>query len=37
MGKIINKLKDKAQPGYASGFNQLTETNMTCKNLKKDY
>ena len=35
MGKIVNELKDKAQPGYASGFNYLTDTNMTCKNLKK--
>ena len=35
MGKVINKLRDKAQPGYASGFEHLTETNMTCKNLKK--
>ena len=35
MGKIIKKLKDKAQPGYASGFNYLTDTNMTCKNMKK--
>ena len=35
MGKIVHKLKDKAQPGYASGFNYLTNTNMNCKNMKK--
>ncbi len=35
MGKIVKKLKDKAQPGYASGFNYLTDFNMTCNNLKK--
>lgn len=35
MGKIIDKLQDKAQPGYASGFNYLTDNNMTCYNLKK--
>lgn len=35
MGKIVDELKDKAQPGYASGFNYLTDTNMTCRNLKK--
>jgi len=34
MGKIIKNLKDKAQPGYASGFNYL-DNNMTCNNLKK--
>ena len=34
MGKIIKNLKDKAQPGYASGFNYLNN-NMTCNNLKK--
>ena len=35
MGKIVKNLKDKAQPGYASGFNYLNDNNMTCKNLKK--
>ncbi len=34
MGKIVKNLKDKAQPGYASGFNYL-DNNMTCNNLKK--
>ena len=35
MGKVVKDLKDKAQPGYASGFNYLTDSNMSCFNLKK--
>ena len=35
MGKIVKELKDKAQPGYASGFNYLNDNNMTCYNLKR--
>ena len=35
MGKIVHNLKDKAQPGYASGFDYLTNSNMSCKNMKK--
>lgn len=35
MGKVVKDLKDKAQPGYASGFNYLTDTNMSCSNLKR--
>jgi hypothetical protein len=34
MGKIVKNLKDKAQPGYASGFDYL-DNNMTCNNLRK--
>ena len=35
MGKVIKNLSDKAQPGYASGFNYLNDNNMTCSNIKK--
>ena len=35
MGKVIKNLPDKAQPGYASGFNYLNYNNMTCLNIKK--
>ena len=40
LGKIVNKLHNKAQPGYASGFNHVNINNFDCKSfrqrLKKD-
>jgi len=40
LGKIVPGLDSKAQPGYASGFNHVSQNNFTCKSfrqrLKKD-
>jgi hypothetical protein len=40
LGKIIKKLKSKAQPGYASGFSYINNDEYSCKKfrerLKKD-
>jgi hypothetical protein len=39
-GKIVSKLKNKAQPGYGSGYNHIGENEFNCesfrKRLKKD-
>ncbi len=40
LGKIVNKLDSKAQPGYASGFDYIEDDNYKCdifyERLKKD-
>ena len=35
LGKIINDLDSKAQPGYASGFNHITSYDYNCKSFRK--
>jgi hypothetical protein len=35
MGKIVPKLKNKAQPGYASGYNHINDENFKCSDFKK--
>jgi hypothetical protein len=35
MGKIIPKLKSKAQPGYASGYNHIADKDFTCESFRK--
>ena len=35
LGKIINKLDGKAQPGYASGFNIIDDKDYNCKSFRK--
>jgi hypothetical protein len=35
MGKIVKGLISKAQPGYASGFNHISNNDFSCSNLKK--
>jgi len=35
LGKIVNGLKNKAQPGYASGFDYISNSNFNCKSFKK--
>jgi len=35
LGKIVKNLKNKAQPGYASGYNHISDRNFNCKSFKK--
>ena len=35
LGKIVNDLESKAQPGYASGFNHITNDDYNCKSFRK--
>jgi hypothetical protein len=35
LGKIVPGLKSKAQPGYASGFNNIENKEFTCKSFKE--
>jgi len=35
LGKIINELDSKAQPGYASGFNIIDDKDYDCKSFRK--
>jgi hypothetical protein len=35
MGKIVPGLDSKAQPGYASGFNHIADTDYDCKTFRK--
>jgi hypothetical protein len=35
LGKIIKKLKSKAQPGYASGFNYIEKSDYDCKKFRE--
>ena len=35
LGKIVNDLDSKAQPGYASGFNHITGNDYNCKSFRK--
>ena len=35
LGKIVNQLKSKAQPGYASGFNHISDNEFNCKSFQK--
>ena len=35
LGNIVNDLKSKAQPGYASGYNYINNNNFNCKSFKE--
>jgi hypothetical protein len=35
LGKIVPKLSSKAQPGYSSGFNHISNNEFNCKTFKK--
>ena len=35
LGKIVKNLKNKAQPGYASGYNHISDRNFNCESFKK--
>ena len=35
LGNIVNNLKSKAQPGYASGYNYINNNNFNCKSFKE--
>jgi hypothetical protein len=35
LGKIVKKLKNKAQPGYASGYNHISNNNFNCESFKE--
>jgi len=35
LGKIVKKLKSKAQPGYASGFNYINNIDYDCNKFKE--
>jgi hypothetical protein len=35
LGKIVKKLKSKAQPGYASGYNHIKNSDYNCKNFRE--
>jgi hypothetical protein len=35
LGKIVNDLESKAQPGYASGFNHIKSDDYNCKSFRK--
>lgn len=35
LGKIVPELKSKAQPGYASAYNEINDNNFHCKNFSE--
>jgi len=35
LGKIVKNLKNKAQPGYASGYNHISNKNFNCESFKE--
>jgi hypothetical protein len=37
LGKIVNNLESKAQPGYASGFDHITSNDYNCKSFRKRF
>jgi hypothetical protein len=35
LGKIVKNLKNKAQPGYSSGYNHISNRNFNCESFKE--